>query len=239
MKAPYKLTPLHAWHIQHGAQTSVIDDWERVLAYGDSQAEISASNSVGICDVTPLSKIDVQGKRSGEILQELAGVPMPGVGGCASLRLENYVKQVYVARLTSDRYMVLASGGLREELYSRIAKAAQSQGCVHATDMTSAYAAIQLAGPMTMAVLKKLWSAPIDQIQPERCMQTTSARVWSLLIHHEARQGSAWLLLVSRDFGEYAWESLLAAGQEFGIRPVGVLAAQVIAGMEEIDVAAL
>jgi glycine cleavage system aminomethyltransferase T len=70
-------------------------------------------------------------------------------------------------------------------------------------------------------------------------VQTATARVWSLLIHHEARQGTAWLMLVSRDFGEYVWESVLAAGQKFGIRPLGMLAAQEITGMEEVDVATL
>jgi hypothetical protein len=32
---------------------------------------------------------------------------------------------------------------------------------------------------------------------------------------------------------------VLAAGQKFGIRPFGMLAAQVITGMEEVDVATL
>jgi heterotetrameric sarcosine oxidase gamma subunit len=240
MKAPYQLTPMHAWHTQNGAQTSVVDGWVRVLAYGDSQGEITAGNSeIGICDVTPLSKIDVQGKRSGELLQEIAGVPMPEVGGCASFMLKDSSKPAYVARLNSERYVVFANAGLRKQLYTRLADATQDQGCAHATDVTSAYAALQLVGPMAAALLKKLGSAPIDQIQTDHCVQTSTARVWSVLIHHQARQGSAWLLLVSRDFGQYVWESVLAAGQGFGIRPLGILAAQAITGMEEIDVAAL
>jgi glycine cleavage system aminomethyltransferase T len=240
MKAPYKLTPMHAWHTQNGAQTSVVDGWVRVLAYVDSQAEIKASKgNVGICDVTPISKIEVQGKRSGEKLQELAGMPLPDVGGCASILLKGYSKPVYVAGLTAERYVVLAGAALRNRLYTHLAEAAEGQGCVHVTDVTSAYAAVQLFGPMGTALLKKLGSAPVDQIQSECCVQTSTARVWSLLIHHQAGQGSAWLLLVSRDFGQYVWESVLAAGQNFGIQPFGMLAAQVITGMEEIDVAAL
>jgi len=240
MNQPYKLTPMHAWHTQNGAQTSVVDGWVRVLAYGDSQAEIQATNSeVGICDVSPLSKIDIQGKRSGALLEESAGMPVPGVGGCASLMLRGCPKPVYVVRLHSEKYLVLAAANLREQVYSLLAEAAREHDCVHTTDVTSAYAALQVAGPKAVALLKKLGSAPIDQIQTEHCVQTSTARVWSVVIHHQARQGSAWLVLVSRDFGEYVWETVLVAGQEFGIRPFGISAAKVITGMEEIDVATL
>ncbi len=240
MSEPYKLTPMHAWHIQNGAQTSVVDGWVRVLAYGDSQAEIQATNSdVGICDVSPLSKIDMQGKRSGAVLEELAGRAVPGVGACASLLLRGCPKPVYVARLHSERYLLLGAASVREQLYNRLADGARENDCVHATDVTSGFAALQVAGPKAVALLKKLGSAPVDQIQTEHCVQTSTARVWSVVIHHEARQGSAWLVLVSRDFGEYVWETVLAAGQEFGIRPFGMSAAQVINGMEEIDVATL
>lgn len=231
---------MHAWHKQNGAQTAVLDGWVRVLAYGDSQAEIQASRGdVGICDVSPIVKIDVQGKRSGELLQQVSGVPMPEVGHCASFTHKGYSKPMYVARLARDKYLVFAKAGLREQLYRTLADEALELGCAHINDVTSAYAAVQFVGPMATTLLKKLGSAPIDHIQLDRCVQTATARVWSLLIHHEARQGTAWLMLVSRDFGEYVWESVLAAGQKFGIRPFGLLAAQVITGMEEVDVATL
>src|SRR6266481_9843691 len=148
MSEPYKLTPMHAWHIQNGAQTSVVDGWVRVLAYGDSQAEIQATNSdVGICDVSPLSKIDMQGKRSGAVLEELAGRAVPGVGACASLLLRGCPKPVYVARLHSERYLLLGAASVREQLYNRLADGARENDCVHATDVTSGFAALQVAGP--------------------------------------------------------------------------------------------
>jgi len=240
MKTPYQLTPMHAWHMQNGAQTSLIDGWIRVLAYGDSQAEIKAGTvDVGICDVSPLSKIEVQGQRSVEVLREVSEVAMPDVGGCASFTLKDPAMPAYVARLTPQKFVVLAGAGLRQQLYRRLADAVRGHGCVHATDVTSAYAALQLIGPMSASLLKKLGSAAIDQIQVDHCVQTTTARVWSLLIHHEVRQGKGWLLLVSRDFGQYVWESMFVAGQNLGIRPFGMLAAQTLTGMEEIDVAAL
>lgn len=240
MKVPYKLTPMDSWHSQHGAQTTVIDGWVRVLAYGDSQVEIEASQSnVGICDLTPISKIDIQGEESSWFLNELAGMPTPDVCGCGSFLLRGISKPVYIARLTSDRYIVLAQPSLREQLYRHLLDIVQRESCVHINDLTSAYAAFQLFGPKAEAVLKKLGSAPVEQVPIEHCLQASSARVWSLIIHHGVRQGSAWLVFVARDFGEYVWESVLSVGQKFSIRPFGIAAAQVIIGMEELDVAAL
>jgi heterotetrameric sarcosine oxidase gamma subunit len=164
---------------------------------------------------------------------------MPTVGGGAIVLLKGYSKRVHVARLTSSRFWVIGGPGIRDELSIYLADAVREQGCAHTTDVTSAYAAIQLVGPMAAAVLKKLGSASLDQVPPGQCVQTATARVWSLLIRYEVRNDFAWMLLVSRDFGEYVWESVLMAGREFGIQPLGLSQTQVITGMEEFDVAAL
>jgi glycine cleavage system aminomethyltransferase T len=59
---PFKLTPMYKWHLQHGAHMTEVQGWESVVDYGDVQAEIAAIlSSVGLCDASPLTKIDVQG----------------------------------------------------------------------------------------------------------------------------------------------------------------------------------
>ena len=51
-----------------------------------------------------------------------------------------------------------------------------------------------------------------------------------MLIRRDVREVPGWLDLVSAT-GEYVWESVLAAGHEFGIRPFGTQAEKVSVGM--------
>jgi glycine cleavage system aminomethyltransferase T len=133
--------------------------------------------------------------------------------------------------------MVLAWPDRREPLYQSLLQSAQAAGCLHVTDVTSVYAAFHLIGPKTTELLKELGSAPVDNIAVNGCVQTTTCRVWSLLIRRPALQSSAWLVLVSRDYGEYVWDSIRAAGRKHDIHPFGLSAAKVLAGMEAFDAA--
>jgi heterotetrameric sarcosine oxidase gamma subunit len=236
MNRPYRLTPMHEWHERHGAQMTEVSGWRRVIDYGDLKAEVAATNSsVGLCDATPLSKIDVQGRESERLLERFAR--LPAVGECISAVLPQAGgTQAYIARLTLDRFIALAEAEEELQLCSGMADAA-GDGCVHVTDMTSAYAALYLAGPMSTKLLKKLGPARIDSMATGRCQESPVARVVSLLVRRDVRNVPAWLLLVSRDYGEYLWECMLSAGHEFGIRPFGMAAQRLLTGAEATDVA--
>jgi len=237
MNRPYSLTPMHEWHERHGAQMTDVSGWKRVVDYGDVKAEVAAINSsVGLCDVTPLSKIDVQGRHSVQMFETLAG--LLEVGECASAVLSRAgATQTYIARLTQDRFIALGEAEERLQLCSALADAALGDGCVHVTDVTSAYAALSLVGPMSTKLLKKLGPARIDSMTTGRCLQSPDARVATLLVRRDVRDIPAWLLLVSRDYGEYLWECVLSAGHEFGILPFGTAAQRLLTGAEATDVA--
>jgi len=236
MSEPYRLTPMHHSHLEHRARMSVRDGWMQVLNYEDPEAEINAGRyAVGIQDATPLSKIDIQGKDCGTILRDL-GFEVPEPGRCAPLIHEHSIPS-YVARITSDRCMVFTSPEKREQLYQRLLEATRPGHCAHVTDVTSVYAAVHLIGPETTQLLKELGTAPVDNIGVNGCVQTPTCRVWSLLIRRQALQGSAWLVLVSRDYGAYVWDSIIAAGRKHQIQPFGASAAKVLTGMGAFDVA--
>jgi len=236
MNRPYRLTPMHQWHQRHGAKMAEVAGWRRVVDYGDLKSEVAALNSTaGLSDVTPISKIDVQGKQSGQMLGRFTRVP--GIGECtAAVLSRNADLSVYVARLTRDRFIVL--GGVEQGalIYSSLSDAGSRDGCVHVTDLTSAYAALQLIGPMSTKLLKKLGPAQIDSIKNDRCQQSALARVVAVLIRRNVREVPGWLILVSRDYGEYVWECVLAAGYELGIRPFGTQAEKVLMNAEAADV---
>ncbi|HXN21708.1 MAG TPA: hypothetical protein VOA41_03080 [Candidatus Dormibacteraeota bacterium] len=224
MTAPYKVTPLHNWHQRHNARMDTVSEWRCVLSYGDSKAEMEASRSaVGIGDVTPLAKINVQGEHSEELLEQNSDRRIPKVGHCLPIMPSSHGRiPTHLARLTDDRFLLLADPADRVDLYSSMEAAANSPGCAHVTDLTSSFAAMLLLGPKSLELLKKLGSANVGGIPVDGCVQTSIARVWSFLVRWNIEEAPGWLLLVSRDYGEYVWECILSAGHELGIQPFGL-----------------
>jgi glycine cleavage system aminomethyltransferase T len=73
-------------------------------------------------------------------------------------------------------------------------------------------------------VLGKLTSLNVsDRKLPDLgCAQTSLAHVHTLILRQDLGSVPAFYLLVTRDYAESVWESLLHAGAEFGIAPFGV-----------------
>jgi glycine cleavage system aminomethyltransferase T len=230
MTAPYKVTPLHHWHQQHNARMDTVNEWRCVLSYGDSKAEMEAGRSaVAIGDVTPLAKINVQGERSEELLGKTSDRRIPKVGHCLPIMPSRYDRiPTHLARLTHDRFLLLADPADRVGLYSSMEAAAKSAGCAHVSDLTSSFAAMLLLGPKSPELLKKLGSANVEGIPVDGCVQTSIARVWSFLVRWNIGETPGWLLLLARDYGEYVWECTLSAGLELGILPFGIEAQRAV-----------
>ena len=75
-----RVTPMHDWHIDHGAEMIEAGIWYRPRVYkkpGETLEEAyvreatAVRNSVGIVDVTSLGKIDVQGPDAAEFLNRV------------------------------------------------------------------------------------------------------------------------------------------------------------------------
>jgi sarcosine oxidase subunit alpha len=235
MNRPYRLTPMDRWHQQRGAHMAEVSGWRRVVDYGDPRGEVAAvQSSIGLCDATPVTKIDVQGRHGAQMLEGLGRIP--DVGECQpAVGVRGGGPSTYIVRVTQERLIILASPEESIQLCKYLSDVAAGDTCVHVTDITSAYAVLQLAGPMSTKLLKKLSSARVDSMTNGRCLQGPLARVSALLVRRDVGTIPSWLLLVSRDFGEYVWECALSAGHEFGIRPFGMTAEKVFISAEATD----
>jgi heterotetrameric sarcosine oxidase gamma subunit len=227
----YRLTPIHHWHQRHGARFVLEAGWKRVENYGNPDQEVSlVSTTAGICDATPLTKIDFQGKDAATFLaRSLPGAAIPTLGFHNRARLSGDEKagELQVARLKTERFLVFGSPDAREDLVARLAEPAPDLECMHVTDLTSAFAAMRLVGPSSAAVLKKICPLHLGGggLVSGQCAQTPVARVGAVVMRDDDLMGwMGYLILVSRDYGEYVWKSLLSAGEGLHIGYFGLAA---------------
>ncbi len=89
-------------------------------------------------------------------------------------------------------------------------------------DITSVYAALLLAGPQTNELLRKLTSLNLSHFANGNCAQASLAHAHAILIREDLDRLLSYKVLVTRDYAESVWESILHAGREFHIAPFGL-----------------
>ncbi len=238
---PERVTPLHAWHVAHGAHLMAAGLWTRPEHYGDPAAEVRAvREQVGLIDVSTLGKIKLTGPGAGRLLDRLyvnsmARLPIGRARYGVMCSSEGVIfDDGVVARLgENDWYLTTTSSGA-EAVFEWIQWWAQSgwgEG-VLVTDVTEVLAAVNLSGPRAREILSRLVG------DPEQLADRTFPY---MRVRHLAVAGIPCRLLRIGFTGELSfeihppageaqtlWERLLAAGAEDGIRPFGVEAQRVL-----------
>ena len=237
-RIPIKRTSIFAKHLEMGAEIVDTSPWQRAYAYGDPQDEcVAVRERVGIIDVGTLGKIDMQGSDAPALLDKLythrfSDLPTGRVRyGIICSDDGTIIDDGTVARISDDHYFVTTSTG-NIELVEEWMKwwMAGAGMCVHVTNVTSGYAAINVAGPRARETLAKLTDVDLapDRFRYMRCKQGDVAGVPAMLLRIGFVGESSWELHFPAEYGEYMWDALMEAGREFGISPFGVEAQRVL-----------
>jgi sarcosine oxidase subunit alpha len=229
---PIKLTPMHHKHVALGAQMMDMGEWKRPLLYESVTGEYRAVRErVGLIDVSTLGKLDVKGKDAGRLLDKVythvfsnlrVGRTRYGViCDDAGIILDDGT----VTRLADDHYFITTTTGNVEFVEQWLGWWAAGTGmCVHVTNVTAGYAAVNLAGPRARETLSKLTDADLSsQAFPYMASaQATVAGVPCLLLRIGFVGEMGWEIHFPAEYGESLWDALMDAGKEFGIAPFGV-----------------
>jgi glycine cleavage system aminomethyltransferase T len=99
-----------------------------------------------------------------------------------------------------------------------------------ATDVTSVYAELLLAGPWSKAVLSKLTSLNLsDAVVPNlSCAQANLAHAHTIFLREDIGSIPGFRLLISREYAQSAWEAIVHAGHEFHLQPFGLGALELL-----------
>jgi heterotetrameric sarcosine oxidase gamma subunit len=96
---------------------------------------------------------------------------------------------------------------------------AQANVFAHAADYTHGTAALRLVGPDAPEILSKICGLDFhDSVFPTmRVAQSSAAKINTLIARYDDGQTPAYFLHISRPLGQYFWDIVWDAGQEFGL----------------------
>jgi len=137
-----------------------------------------------------------------------------------------------IARLGEDRFFLTTTTGNADAIDSwfRWWLAARPQWDVRLTNVSGSYAAMNLAGPRSREVLKKLTDADLsrDAMPYLAASEIQIAGVPAIVLRIGFVGELGYEIHVPAQFGQHVWEAILEAGREFNIAPFGLEAQRLL-----------
>ncbi len=241
---PVRRTPLHEWATEQGAVFVESGLWMRSSWFprdgedwlaSASREVINTRSRAGICDVSTLGKIDVQGRDASVFLDRLycntfSTLAIGKARYGLMLREDGIVfDDGTTSRLGPDHFLMTTTTANAARVMSHIEFCHQAlwpELDVQYVSVTEQWAQMAVAGPRARATLQKI----VDGVQlNDTTFPYLAAKELTVLGGIPARlfrisfSGEhAYELAVPADYGGMAARAIMQAGEEFGIAPYGV-----------------
>ena len=240
---PERCSPMHAWHIAAGAVMTDAGMWKRPWYYPRAREDLVAAshrevravrNGVGLCDVTTLGKIDIQGPDSATLLNRLytngwSTLPVGRARYGVMLREDGLVwDDGTTTRLGEQHYLMTTTTANAVPVMRWLEFACQvlwPDLKVHVTSVTEAWAAIAIAGPKSRDLLTTVVTGldlSNDAFPFMAAGQCRIAGVAGRLFRISFSGELAYEVAVPATDGLAVWQALMAAGAPLGVVPYGL-----------------
>ena len=188
----------------------------------------TARETVALIDLSPMSKLLVQGSAAGPLLQRLCATDVTGdVGEFVETAMLNHnggiEAIITVVRRREIEFLILtgATAGLRVQ--DLLERHANDSDHLSVTDVTAADAALMLIGPNTRDLLGTVTDSVLSEVEfPNMTVRQLSigpTTTWALRL--SPADVSVWALLIPSDTALSAYEAICTAGADFGLHHAG------------------
>ena len=220
------------WYAPKGTEPKEKLSFRRTNFFEPVREEVRAVRErVGLQDLTGFSKFEVRGPGTEAFLDRLVANRLPRKIGRMALAhvltpTGGVRTEFTITRLADDRFYLISAAAAEAHDYDLLLRSMPSEGSVTVEDLTLGHGVLVLAGPRSREVLQKLTDADLSNAAfPWLSGQEILvgwAPVRALRVNFLGELG--WELHHPLAYQIYLWESLMRAGEEFDIRPVGMRA---------------
>ena len=240
---PYRLTPLHDWHLKHCATMCAAALWERPMTYGKPGETIEQAyvreakavrTSVGIVDVSTLGKIDIQGPDAAEFLDRVytnmfSNLAVNKARYGLMLREDGFVMDDGTTwRLGENKFLMTtttANAGKVMQHLEYFLDCIWPDLKVHVTSVTDQWAGAAVSGPNARKVLEAcVTGTEVDTVTlPFMGIVRGSVAGMPVIICRLSFSGElAYEVYCGAGHGQKVWHEIMQAGEPYDITPYGL-----------------
>jgi sarcosine oxidase, subunit alpha len=246
---PIRVTPIHPWHVAHGAVFENVGQWKRPWFFPregeDMESAVfrecrAARENVAVMDVSTLGKIEIQGPDSLEFLNRIYtnAFDTLKLGSCRYGLMCKADGMVFddgvVMHLDTDRWLATTTSGGAAAVLDWMEEWLQTEWPdlhVRLTSVTDHWAGIAVVGPRSRNVIHSLFPhlASGPDSFPFMAIREAETGAIPVRLHRITFSGElAYELWTPNWYGLALWEAVMAAGESLGITPYGTEAMHVL-----------
>jgi glycine cleavage system aminomethyltransferase T/glycine/D-amino acid oxidase-like deaminating enzyme len=244
---PLRVSPVNAWHREHGAAFGEKSGWERVNWYesnGDGGDDglrprgwaghnwspaigaehLACREAAALFDESSFSKLEIAGPGAAELLERLCDNQVArDVGRITYTQMLNSRGGIEcdftVARLAKDRFSIVTGTAFGNHDREWIRRHLPDDGSVHVQDVTSAWACLGIWGPRSRDVLDELTPQSLanEDFPYMSVREITVGDVPVRALRVTYVGELGWELYCPTEYGLTLWRTLWEAGQPHGL----------------------
>jgi aminomethyltransferase len=225
-----KKTVFNTRHHQLGARMVEFAGYEMPIEYtGVNSEHIAVRNSVGIFDVSHMGEIWIKGPNAlpflNYVLSNDPAVLVPGKAQytCLPNGRGGIVDDLIIHKFDDEKYLLVVNASNTDKDWEWLKKQ-NSYGAI-IENVSGRFSQLALQGPEAGKVLQKLTDINLGNLKHYTFTQGEVAGLKDLIIATTGYTGSGGFEIYIEDAEPLKlWDSILDAGGEFGIKPVGLAA---------------
>ncbi len=227
-----KTTPFHKHHIAAGAKMAPFAGYDMPIEFtGINDEHLTVRQGAGVFDVSHMGEIWVKGPRALDLLQRIttndAARLFPGKVqySCMPNGQGGIVDDILVYKFSDEKYMLCVNAANIDKDWAHILREGEAFGMREGVELENASDNIcQLAvqGPLAMKIVQKLVDHPVEQMDYYTFEQTKVAGCEAILSITGYTGAGGCEIYAFNDDADRLWEALWKAGEEFGLKNIGL-----------------
>ena len=223
-----KNTALSQKHISLGAKMVPFAGYNMPVSYsGLNDEHATVRNAVGVFDVSHMGEFILKGEHALDLIQRVtsndASVLTDGKAqySCLPNNDGGIVDDLIVYRIDEKSYMLVVNASNIDKDWNWINKHNTANVEMHNISEKTSLLAIQ--GPKALDTLQKLTDIKLADIPYYSFTKGTFNGVENVVVSNTGYTGAGGFeIYFENEYAEKMWDSIFAAGAEFGIKPIGL-----------------
>lgn len=223
-----KTVPLHQLHVRLGAKIVPFAGFEMPVRYSsDLEEHHTVRNGVGVFDVSHMGEFSVKGPGALALIQKVssndASVLYDGKVQYSYLpnATGGVVDDLLVYRIAEDDYFLVVNASNIEKDWNWI-QSYNAEG-VAMENLSDSLCLLAVQGPKATAALQKLTDVDLAAMEYYTFRIGEMAGIKDIIISATGYTGAGGFeIYVPNGDAEKMWNAIFEAGEEFGIKPVGL-----------------
>ena len=223
-------SPLHDLHKELGARFTEFAGFEMPIQYSSIKDEhLTVRKAVGLFDVSHMSNVWITGDGAEDLislttLEDASKINDKRSQYTAILKEDGTVIDDTIFMHLDDKFMMIPNAGMADIVTKWLNKKAEEYNiCATAENVSKDYVILAVQGPKSRDTLQKLTYTDLKNVGFFGCQYVNLAGIECILSHtgYTGELGFE-LQITPKNKAENIFKEILKAGEEFGIKPIGL-----------------